>query len=225
MTTASSIFLATTGQQTTITWKCFLEQRRTEVLGNTMTAIGKDLIVVNNFSQRLKLRALIIKMKNLQNKTRTRDQQIIDAENFRFRLSQSQLFDEEVNQLTHDNPIQKRSRLIQFDTFNRRRGNHSFKLQTSQRIIFNSNEKTNNLRRQEQGYTPFSGIAAQHQWSCCRWTANSQHSVELLCSSMQNSNEEDLKQTIRMQTTKTTQQLSLSLGCQIFRVTNFQSKL
>ena len=52
-------------------------------------------------------------MKNLQNKTRTRDQQIIDAENFLFRLSQQQSFDEDINQLAHNKPIQKRSRLIQ----------------------------------------------------------------------------------------------------------------
>ena len=65
------------------------------------------------FSQWLKLRAIIIKVKSLQNKTRKRDQQIIDAENFLFRLSQQQSFDEDVNQLTHNKPIQKRSRLIQ----------------------------------------------------------------------------------------------------------------
>ena len=53
-------------------------------------------------------------MKNLRNKTRTRDQQIIEAENFLFRLSQQQSFDEDINQLAHNKPIQKqRSRLIQ----------------------------------------------------------------------------------------------------------------
>ncbi|XP_075257488.1 uncharacterized protein LOC142349631 [Convolutriloba macropyga] len=52
-------------------------------------------------------------MKNLRNKTRTRDQQIIDAENFLFRLSQQQSFDGDINRLAHNKPIQKRSRLIQ----------------------------------------------------------------------------------------------------------------
>ncbi|XP_075258345.1 uncharacterized protein LOC142350383 [Convolutriloba macropyga] len=75
--------------------------------------IDKDLIVANRFSQWLKLRAVIIKMKSLRNKTRTRDQQIIEAENFLFRLSQQQSFDEDINQLAHNKPIQKRSRLIQ----------------------------------------------------------------------------------------------------------------
>ncbi|XP_075261511.1 uncharacterized protein LOC142353149 [Convolutriloba macropyga] len=75
--------------------------------------IDKDLIDANRFSQWLKLRAVIIKMKNLRNKARTRDQQIIDAENFLFRLSQQQSFDEDINQLAHNKPIQKRSRLIQ----------------------------------------------------------------------------------------------------------------
>ena len=41
------------------------------------------------------------------------DQQIIEAENFLFRLSQQQSFDEDINQLAHNKPIQKRSRLIQ----------------------------------------------------------------------------------------------------------------
>ena len=75
--------------------------------------IDKDLIDANRFSQWLKLRAVIIKMKNLRNKTRTRDQQIIDAENFLFRLSQQQSFDEDINQLAHNKPIQKQRRLIQ----------------------------------------------------------------------------------------------------------------
>ena len=75
--------------------------------------IDKDLIDANRFSQWLKLRAVIIKMKNLRNKTRTRDQQIIEAENFLFRLSQQQSFDEDIKQLAHNKPIQKRSRLIQ----------------------------------------------------------------------------------------------------------------
>ena len=75
--------------------------------------IDKDLIDANRFSQWLKLRAVIIKMKNLRNKTRTRDQQIIDAENFLFRLSQQQSFHEDINHLAHNKPIPKRSRLIQ----------------------------------------------------------------------------------------------------------------
>ena len=50
--------------------------------------IDKDLIDANRFSQWLKLKAVVIKIKNLQKKARTRDQQIIDAENFLFRLSQ-----------------------------------------------------------------------------------------------------------------------------------------
>ena len=37
----------------------------------------------------------------------------MDAENFLFRFSQQQSFDEDVNQLTHNRPVQKRSRLIQ----------------------------------------------------------------------------------------------------------------
>ena len=75
--------------------------------------IDKDFIDANRFSQRLNLRAVTIKIKNLRNKTKARDQQIIDAENFLFRLSQQQSFDEDVNQLTHIRPVQKRSRLIQ----------------------------------------------------------------------------------------------------------------
>ena len=51
-------------------------------------------------------------MKNLRNKTRTRDQQIIDAETFLFRLSQQQSFYEDINQLTHYRPIRKRSILL-----------------------------------------------------------------------------------------------------------------
>ena len=73
--------------------------------------MDKDLIVINGFSQWLKLRAVVIKMKNLPNKTRTCDQQIVDAENILFRLSQQQSFDEDVNQLTYNKPIQKRSKL------------------------------------------------------------------------------------------------------------------
>ena len=46
------------------------------------TAIDKRLFDANRFSQWLKLRAVGIKLINPQNKTRTRDQQIIDAENF-----------------------------------------------------------------------------------------------------------------------------------------------
>ena len=75
--------------------------------------IEKDLIDANRFSQWLKLRAVVIKIKNLRNKTRTRVQQITDAENFLFRLSQQQSFDEDVNQLIHNKPIKKRGRLIQ----------------------------------------------------------------------------------------------------------------
>ncbi|XP_075259934.1 uncharacterized protein LOC142351679 [Convolutriloba macropyga] len=75
--------------------------------------IDKDFIDANKFSQWLKLRAVIIKIKNLRNKTKARDQQIIDAEKFPFRLSQQQSFDENENQLTHNRPVQKRSRLIQ----------------------------------------------------------------------------------------------------------------
>ena len=75
--------------------------------------IDKDFIDANRFSQWLKLRAVIIKIKNLQNKTKARDQKIIDAEKILFRLSQQQSFDEDVNQLTHNRPFQKRSRLIQ----------------------------------------------------------------------------------------------------------------
>ena len=74
--------------------------------------IDKDFIDANKFSQWLKLRAVIIKIKNLRNKTKSRDQQIIEAEKFLFRLSQQQLFDEDANQLTHNRPPQKRSRLI-----------------------------------------------------------------------------------------------------------------
>ena len=74
--------------------------------------IDKDLIDARRFSQWLKLRAVIIKKKNLRNETRTRDQQIIDAENFIFRLSLQQPFDEDINQLTHNETTQKRSRLI-----------------------------------------------------------------------------------------------------------------
>ena len=50
--------------------------------------IDRDYIDANRFSQWLKLRAVIIKIKNLRNKTKSRDQQIIDAEKFLFRLSQ-----------------------------------------------------------------------------------------------------------------------------------------
>ena len=75
--------------------------------------IDKDFIDANRFSQCLKLRAVIIKIKNLRNKTKARDPQIIDAEKFLFRLSQQQSFDKDVNQLTHNRPVQKRSRLIQ----------------------------------------------------------------------------------------------------------------
>ena len=42
-------------------------------------------------------------------------------------------------------------------------------------------------------------------WS---WIANTQHSIELSSSSIQNSNEENLRQKLRMQTTETTQQLA-----------------
>ncbi|XP_075248377.1 uncharacterized protein LOC142341335 [Convolutriloba macropyga] len=75
--------------------------------------IDKDLIDANSFSQCLKLRVVIIKIKNLRNKTKSRDQQTIDAKNFLFRLSQQQSFDEDVNRLTHNKPVQKRSRLFQ----------------------------------------------------------------------------------------------------------------
>ena len=74
--------------------------------------IDRDFIDANSFSQCLKLRAVIIKIYNLRNKTKSRDQQIIDAENFLFRLSQQQSFYEDVNQLTHDRLVQKRNRLI-----------------------------------------------------------------------------------------------------------------
>ena len=76
-------------------------------------AIDKDFIDANRFSQWLKVRAVNIKVKNLRNKTKPRDQQFIDAENFFFRLYQQQSLDEDVNQLTHNRPVQKRSRLIQ----------------------------------------------------------------------------------------------------------------
>ena len=59
--------------------------------------IDKDLIDANKFSQWLKLRTVIIKIKNLRNKTKSRDQQIIDAENFLLRLSQQHSFNEDVN--------------------------------------------------------------------------------------------------------------------------------
>ena len=78
--------------------------------------IDKDFIDANRFSQWLKLRAVIIRIKNLRNKTKARDQQIIDAEKFLFRLSQQQSFDEDVNHPTHNRPVQERSRLIQLMT-------------------------------------------------------------------------------------------------------------
>ena len=91
----------------------FLNSNEQKTQVTRRQSIDKDLIDASRFSQWLKLRAVIIKKKNLRNKTRTRDQQIIDAENFLFRLSQQQPFNEDINQLTHNKPIQKRSRLIQ----------------------------------------------------------------------------------------------------------------
>ena len=55
--------------------------------------------------------AYITKIKNLQNTARTPDQQIIQEEKFIFRLSQQQLLDEDVSQLPHNMPTQRRSRL------------------------------------------------------------------------------------------------------------------
>ena len=94
----------------------FLYSAEQKPRGTRRQPIDKDLIDANRFSQWLKLRAVIIKMKNLRNKTRTRDQQIIDAEKFLFRLSQQQSLDGDVNQLTDNRPVQKRSRLIQLTT-------------------------------------------------------------------------------------------------------------
>ena len=68
----------------------------------------KNLIEANMFSQWLKLRAVVIKMKNLRNTTRTRDQQIIEAEILPLRLPQQQPFDEDVNPLTSDKTSHKR---------------------------------------------------------------------------------------------------------------------
>ena len=81
--------------------------------GTEQQPIDKDVIAANSFSQRFKLRSVIIKIKSLRNTTRTSDQRIIVAENFLFRLSQQQSFNEDVYQLTQNKPIQKRNRLIQ----------------------------------------------------------------------------------------------------------------
>ena len=98
------------------------EQQNEQVFMNSLESslqetrrqqIDKDLIDANRFSQWLKIKAVVIKIKNLRKKTRTRDEQNIKAENFLFRLSQQQSFDEDVNQLTHNRPVQKMSRLIQ----------------------------------------------------------------------------------------------------------------
>ena len=152
--------------------------------------IDKDFIDANTFSQWLKLRAVIIKIKNLRNKTKARDQQIIDAENFLFRLFQQQSFDEDVNQLTHIRPVQKRSRLIQLTPSidedgiirsNSRLANAPVSTATKKPIILDGRNRIIRF---------FSGTATQHKWTCWSRTANTQHSVG---SSMQNGNEEDLK--------------------------------
>ena len=91
----------------------FLNSAEQKLQGTRRQPTDKDLFDATRFSQWLKLRAVIIKMKSLRNKTRTGDQQIIDAENFLFRPSQQQSFDEDVNQLIHNKPIQRRKRLIQ----------------------------------------------------------------------------------------------------------------
>ena len=90
----------------------FINSAESNLQETRQQPIDKDLIDANKFSHWLKLRADVIKMKNLRNKTRTRDHQIKDAENFLFRISQQQSFDENINQLTHINPFQKRSRLL-----------------------------------------------------------------------------------------------------------------
>ena len=63
-------------------------EQKSQVTGRQ--SIDKDLIDANKFSQWLKLRGIIIKINNLPSKTKSRDQQITDAENFLFRLSQQQ---------------------------------------------------------------------------------------------------------------------------------------
>ena len=127
--------------------------------------IYKHFIDANRFSQWLKLRAVIIKIKNLQNKTKSCDQQIIDAENFLLRLSQQQSFNEDVNQLTHNRPVQKRSRLIQLTPSI----DEDSIIRSNSRLAnasVSTARKAYNFRWQKQNYTSVSGTATQHQWSC-----------------------------------------------------------
>ena len=60
----------------------FLNSAEQKPQGKRQQPIDKDLIDANKFSQWLILKAVIIKMKSLRNKTRSLDQQIIEAENF-----------------------------------------------------------------------------------------------------------------------------------------------
>ena len=104
--------------------------------------IDKDLIDANRFSQRLNLRAVIIKIENLRNKTKSRDQQITDAESFLFRLSlPASIVRRGCKSTNKQQASSEKEKIDSVDTFNRRRLYHSIKQQTSQRTSFNSNKK------------------------------------------------------------------------------------
>ena len=62
----------------------------------------------------------------------------MDTENFLLRLSQQLSFDEDVNQLTQNKPIQKKKQVATVDTFNRRKWYYSLNQQTRQRTILNN---------------------------------------------------------------------------------------
>ena len=106
---------ATTGQQTNHNMKMFSWTAQREVSGKTPTANWQRPCCCQQIKSVVETLQWLSRHHQNEKPPKQKEntgQQIIDAENFLFHLSEQHSFDEDLNQLTHKTPIQKRSRFF-----------------------------------------------------------------------------------------------------------------